>query len=197
MDQGLNRRIGRLARVCVAVARGGDGLIRRETREALRAGVAAEEVAEAMLQTHLFAGFPRAINGLWILDELAPDRRRAGQESPGRRGRGERLCRRIYGRDYAPMMRRMNRLHPDLARWILEDGYGKVLSRPAFGARERELMVIATLAEVRAWRQLPSHVRGALLVGATKPEVRRVVREARSLLGSRASGRVLSILEAL
>ena len=95
------------------------------------------------------------------------------------------------------MMANMRRLHPDLAEWILADGYGKVLSRPHLTARERELLVVPTLAALGAWRQLPSHVKGALRVGAKAAEVRGVVRGTRGLLGGRAQDRVLSILEGL
>ena len=65
----------------------------------------------------------------------------------------------------------MARFHPDLARWILEDGYGKVLSRPILSLRERELIVVAVLAALDLPLQLESHVRGALRVGATKRQV--------------------------
>jgi len=61
--------------------------------------------------------------------------------------------------------------HPELAEWILEDGYGKVLSRPVLSIRERELIVVAVLSALRLPLQLESHVRGALRVGATKGEV--------------------------
>jgi 4-carboxymuconolactone decarboxylase len=61
--------------------------------------------------------------------------------------------------------------HPELAAWILEDGYGKVLSRPILSIRERELIVVAVLSALRLPKQLESHVRGALRVGATKDEV--------------------------
>ncbi len=62
-------------------------------------------------------------------------------------------------------------LGPELADWILEEGYGRVLSRPVLSIRERELIVVAVLAALRLPLQLESHVRGALRVGATAAEV--------------------------
>ena len=61
--------------------------------------------------------------------------------------------------------------HPELAEWILDDGYGRVLSRPGLSIRERELIVVAVLSALRLPKQLESHVRGALRVGATPREV--------------------------
>jgi 4-carboxymuconolactone decarboxylase len=69
------------------------------------------------------------------------------------------------------MIARMRGFHPELAEWILADGYGRVLSRPGLTIRERELIVVAVLAALRLPKQLESHVRGARRVGATSREV--------------------------
>jgi hypothetical protein len=58
------------------------------------------------------------------------------------------------------MIARMAGFHPDLAEWILADGYGRVLSRPGLSIRERELIVVAVLSALRLPKQLESHVRG-------------------------------------
>ncbi len=76
----------------------------------------------------------------------------------------------------------MERLHPALAEGILEEGYGRVLSRPGLSPRERELILVPVLAATRAWRQLPGHLRGARRVGASWDEIRRVIGGIRDLL---------------
>jgi 4-carboxymuconolactone decarboxylase len=124
-----------------------------------------------MLQLVPFAGYARAINAFAALQEIAPHAPKAPAPRGDRRRRGEALCRRIYGPVYERMIRRMAGFHPDLARWILEDGYGKVLSRPILSLRERELIVVAVLSALQLPLQLESHVRGALRVGATRREV--------------------------
>ena len=75
-------------------------------------------------------------------------------------------------------MRRMGAFHPDLASWILEDGYGRVLARPGLPAGERELLAVAALAALGLDRQLESHVRGARRLGAAPSRIRAVLREA-------------------
>jgi alkylhydroperoxidase/carboxymuconolactone decarboxylase family protein YurZ len=64
-------------------------------------------------------------------------------------------------------------MHPDLATWMIEQGYGRVLARPGLGARERELVTIAVLAASGWERQLVSHLIGAGRLGAAAADVRR------------------------
>jgi len=171
-----------LTKVCVLTALGREKDLERFLRgPASKVPVA--DLKEAVLQTYLFAGFPRAINGLWAIDDVFGDaavwRERAPKSASAR---GERLCRRIYGRDYDPMMRRMRRLHPDLAEWILVEGYGKTLSRSRFDARLREMLVIPVLVALEAWRQLPSHLLGLIHVGGAAGDVATAIRSARGLV---------------
>jgi 4-carboxymuconolactone decarboxylase len=130
----------------------------------------AEEVA---LMLMLYAGYPAAIEGLRVLHQAWPGRARGSDAgTPGRwRARGEALCRRVYGEAYARLLPAVETLHPDLATWMVEHGYGRVLARPGAGVRERELVTIAALAALGWERQLVSHVLGALRVGATRRAV--------------------------
>jgi alkylhydroperoxidase/carboxymuconolactone decarboxylase family protein YurZ len=145
--------------------------MRRELRAALRAGATPERLDETLLQLVPFAGYARAINAFAALQDIAPHVARCAPRRGGMRKRGSALCRRIYGPIYGRMIARMESFHPELAEWILADGYGKVLSRPVLSIRERELIVVAVLTALKLPKQLESHARGALRVGATKKEV--------------------------
>jgi len=161
----------------VAAARGKGPALRRGIRAAVRAGVTLERLDEALLQLIPFTGYARAINAFAVLQELAPHvPRPAGGRGPARRRRGEALCRRIYGPVYGKMIARMRGFHPDLADWILEDGYGKVLSRPILSIVERELLVVAVLGTLEVPAQLESHRRGAERVGAAPGQIRAMLR---------------------
>ena len=77
-------------------------------------------------------------------------------------------------------MRRLNALHPDLASWVVRDGYGRVLSRGGLAIRERELLAVAALAALGGLeKQLESHVRGARRVGASDVQIRAVLKAVR------------------
>ena len=85
--------------------------------------------------------------------------------------RGEEVCRRVYGDRYRALRRNIRSLHPDLDRWMVREGYGKVLGRPGLDLKVRELCIVGLLAVLDAPVQLYSHLRGALAVGASVQEV--------------------------
>jgi alkylhydroperoxidase/carboxymuconolactone decarboxylase family protein YurZ/ketosteroid isomerase-like protein len=61
---------------------------------------------------------------------------------------------------------------PDLARHIIEFGFGEVYSRPGLSLRQRELATIAALAAIgHAQPQLKVHLHAALNVGLTQEEI--------------------------
>jgi 4-carboxymuconolactone decarboxylase len=138
-------------------------------------------VEELVLQTYLFAGFPRALN-------TAREWRRAsgttGSASPaGGAGadpaehardwklRGEATCATVYGDAYARLRTNIAALHPALDTWMIVEGYGKVLSRPGLDLPRRELCIVAACAHTRQERQLHSHLHGALNAGAPAESV--------------------------
>lgn len=125
----------------------------------------------------LHAGFPAALEGLRVLNTTWPGRaRRTREGTPAQwRTRGEALCRRVYGPAYAKLVPAVRTLHPDMAVWMQETGYGRVLSRAGLGAIERELVAVAVLGAGGWERQLVSHVLGARRVGASPPAVEAVL----------------------
>jgi 4-carboxymuconolactone decarboxylase len=168
----LDQETRALVRLAATIAAGDDAAVRTSMTEAVGA-VRAAWVEELLLQSYLFAGFPRALNAAreW--------RRSAGATAPetdeaeelGRPGaewaeRGEATCRAVYGPAYERLRRNIRRLHPALDAWMITEGYGKVLSRPGLDLPRRELCVIAACAAGGHERQLHAHLHGALNVGA-------------------------------
>jgi 4-carboxymuconolactone decarboxylase len=141
----------------------------------------------------LYAGFPAALEGLRVLHEVWPGRaKRTREGGPARwRTRGEALCRRVYGPAYAKLLPAVQALHPDLAVYMVEHGYGRVLARAGLSARERELLTVAALAALGWERQLISHLLGSLRVGAPHAQVAAALAcgLARASPASAASGR--------
>jgi 4-carboxymuconolactone decarboxylase len=63
-------------------------------------------------------------------------------------------------------------LAPDLARYVIEFGFGDVYSRPGLSLRSREIGTVAMLAALgNARPQLEVHLHGALNVGCGETEV--------------------------
>ena len=84
--------------------------------------------------------------------------------------------------------------HPDLDRWMVEIGYGRVLSRPGLCPRLRELCVLAVLAGQNVTPQLFSHLRGAVNVGATADECRSILEQTSWVWGMEAQTQALRVL---
>lgn len=158
-----------------ALLAGGSESQVREQLAVAAAGVRAEWVEEVILQTYLFAGFPRALNAAreWrrISGRAAPDIDAFAIDQPNsRREQGEATCATVYGRFYERLRVNIRELHPALDQWMIEEGYGKVLSRAPLDLARRELCIVAACAIARQDRQLHSHLHGALHAGAA-PEV--------------------------
>jgi len=141
---------------------------------------------EALLQCYLFAGYPRAIEGLTVLQDLWPRTRRAQGVIPHQwHALGTRLCRRVYGPSFQKLQANMSATHPDLSLWLITEGYGKVLSRPGLDGLSRELCAVATLATLPAPRQLDAHVAGACNLGADESQIIAAVELAKLGCGAR------------
>jgi 4-carboxymuconolactone decarboxylase len=166
-----------LVRLAAVVAAGSESRMRSEM-ERSAAALPAEWVEELILQSYLFAGFPRALNAMreW--------RRVSGREAPAydedgealdRAGdwaaRGEATCAQVYGPFYTKLRHNIRHLHPALDAWMIMDGYGKVIGRPGLDIVRRELCIVAACVAGKQDRQLHSHLHGVLHVGGTPAEL--------------------------
>lgn len=184
-----------LIRASAAVAARDPELLERVLRAA--AGHAPRlAVEEMLLQAHLFVGFPIALEALslWreVCGEPAPD---PTEEDPaGWRIRGSRVCEAVYADNYARLRANVRAIHPDVDRWMVEGGYGRVIGRPGLDLATRELCIAALLVVWDTPRQLHSHLRGALNTGATAADLRRAVSIAAEFADPDASRRATDLL---
>jgi 4-carboxymuconolactone decarboxylase len=166
-----------LVRLAAAIAGADELTTRRVIDEVVAGNVAPEMVDEVILQSYLFAGFPRTLNAarMWraVSGIPAPD---ADHEASARNAEkweslGEKTCAIVYGDSYGMLRNNVRQLHPALDAWMVTDGYGKVLSRAALDLERRELCIVGACAASGQQRQLHSHFHGALNSGATSEKV--------------------------
>ena len=130
--------------------------------------VDAVQVEEVILQSYLFLGYPIALNVMarWR-KKIGPNTSiKSLEDCDTWAVRGQEVCGAVYGGQYAELRAHIRRLHPDLEQWMVQEGYGKVLGRSGLSLVERELCIVALLAVLDVPKQLYSHLRGALNVGA-------------------------------
>ena len=187
----LTRARAALVGVSAALAARDEELVRRRLVEA--AAVSQHrEVEEVILQSYLFLGYPAALNGFAAWRGLSEGRPAAtADDAAVWRTRGQEVCRAVYGGQYPRLRENIRDLHPDMERWMVEEGYGKVLGRPALPMRDRELCISALLAVLQVPRQLYAHLRGALNVGATSGEVEHALRIAAEVSTPAARGEAM------
>lgn len=162
-----------LVMACIAAVMGSEEHLRMSIRLLVRTANDIEHLYEALLQTYLFAGFPAALDSLTVLGEEVRSlgyefQRQTEQFHPDHfLERGMQLAAKVYPGVFERMMERLDSISPDLAQWMISDGYGKTLSRPGLDIESRELCIVAVLAVLGREKQLISHVRGALSIGVT------------------------------
>lgn len=189
-----------LVRIAGAIAGSPEGRVRSVMTDAIDQ-VDPVSVEEIILQSYLFAGFPRTLNAMrmWrVVSELpapATDPEAAAEDFDLWRTRGAETCATVYGESYEKLRQNVCDLHPALDEWMIVDGYGKVLSRPGVDLRTRELCVIAACAVSGQQRQLHSHLRGALNSGSSAGEIGAVLDALGDLISRDDLGRYRQLLQ--
>ena len=188
-----------LIRISAAIAGSDEGTARRVMENAV-AIAENSKVEEVILQSYLFAGFPRALNAARIWRSVSgaaapaddPEARHANASQWEKRG--EQTCETVYGESYEMLRRNIRELHPALDAWMITDGYGKVLSRPGLDLKTRELCIVAACAAGAQQRQLHSHLHGALNAGASVREVETALASLDDLVSSENLDKYKSLL---
>lgn len=166
-------------------------------RAAMEGALGSDPVAveEVILQSHLFVGFPDALNalGLWREASGHPASPSLGEDPRAWDARGETVCAAVYGSNYEKLRANVRVLHPDLDGWMVAGGYGRVIGRPALELATRELCIAALLAVWNVPRQLHSHLRGALNAGASVEAVDEAVEIACGYLDAERAERVRAL----
>lgn len=168
-----NKRVRMLSFFSAVIARGDYEMTKAALSELKTLKVDKQAIYETVLQSYLFLGFPRMIEAALAFNEIYGDFESADdfkmfsrEESQRWFESGKQLCRKVYGKNYDKLEKRFLSMAPDLFRWMVIEGYGKVLTRPGMTQVERELAEVAALIVDKRERQLVSHVMGSLNVGA-------------------------------
>lgn len=163
-------------------------------RKMVREGLPADELKEAILQTYLHAGYPCALEGLFVLKSVLKEGYDSGSGGNSLqdsldiwRKSGEKTCRTVYGENYDKLIENVRVLSTDLADWMITEGYGKVMSRSGLSIQMREMISIVVLTMNWYPRQLHSHLKGAVNVGCTHDEVEQLLQSLKEISFDKAN----------
>ncbi|HPB67389.1 MAG TPA: carboxymuconolactone decarboxylase family protein [Candidatus Omnitrophota bacterium] len=73
------------------------------------------------------------------------------------------------------IMKMLEDISPEMARWVIEFPFGEIYSRPGLDLKTRELMTIASLTSQGIAQQLENHIHNALKVGCSREEIVEVI----------------------
>jgi len=187
-----------LARYASAFARHDWEGLNKLGRLSVRAGITRSQLYELTLQGYLFLGFPAAIEAFGALDGLLPPGKNKSEQSAVLRvKKGRKTCRRIYREKFPALMENLSRKSPALAGWVIEEGYGKVLSRAGASLRLRELFSAALLSATGFSKQLFAHLRALVALGEKPEALEFLVKEASRALPAGRRGKVGQALKLL
>lgn len=170
-----------------AIAGRDDAAARLIMTMALDDDVSPRSIEEIILQSHLFLGFPAMIEAARIFAEVTGDGGKAdglpgaysGKDCRDWNRQGTAKIKHIYGPAFDRLVGYINSFSPQILTWMINDGYGQVLSRPGAAFPLRELSVIATLTVTSYENQLGAHIRGTLNVGVKSALIRKTMRNCR------------------
>ena len=177
-----------LVRFAAAIAQGYEPELRERVAPLRSSQVPVEWVEELLLQSVLMVGYPRALIafGVWRKFSGVPapqeDEDANYERWPEWARRGEETCRLVYGDNYKKLREHTRNLHPAIDAWMINEGYGRTLSRAGLDLMRRELCTVAQTAVLEAPRQLHSHLRGALHAGASFGQIEGVLSVVNPLL---------------
>ncbi len=177
-----HRRPRGLALYSAAIAVADEGVLDAAVLAGRRCGVKREQFYEVALQSYLFLGFPRMLLAADHLSRSFPGQTPGctleqvqSWEAAAWFTDGLNMCRRVYGGTFDRLRKKVESFAPEAFRWMVIEGYGKVLSRPGLGIVERELAIVACLMMENRQKQLRSHIMGAINVGTPPALVARVI----------------------
>jgi 4-carboxymuconolactone decarboxylase len=194
LPQGQNDIVGsldaatvHLVRLAASITAGSEEAVRDAFARCAEVPVSDRWIEELVLQSYLFAGFPRALNAARVWRRGSAVSGSGGGAGGGAtessyadvfewRSRGEETCATVYGANYDKLRTNIRTLHPALDEWMIVEGYGKVLSRPGLDLLRRELCIVAACAAAAQDRQLQSHLHGAMNAGATPGQLSATLR---------------------
>lgn len=86
--------------------------------------------------------------------------------------RGWEKLKQIHGDEGGRFIDNVKSISPDLARFIVEFGFGDVYSRPGLDIRTRQIVTVAALTALgNAQPQLKVHIQAALNAGCSREEM--------------------------
>lgn len=183
----LDNKSKEVAAVASLIAQGAMPQLKVHLNGALNTGCSVNEVKELILHLSVYVGIPRAINATNVLKEVLDERKGNGIED--KEGivytQSEDIDRYVLGAEYLAILDKgqeqvikdaYGEFSPELARYIVEYGYGDIYSRESLDKRYRQIASISALTTLgNAPFQLKFHTKAGLNIGLTVADINEIM----------------------
>lgn len=162
-------------------AKGDMSKFRSSLNEGLNSGLTINELKEVMVQLYAYAGFPRSLNALTMLNTVVTERQTKGiKDEMGKEPKalnsnvnklevGTTLQTKLLG---TPMKTSIADFSPIIDVFLKEHLFADIFSRDILDFKTREIITITTLASIgNAEPQLQSHIKVGLYNGITNEQL--------------------------
>jgi 4-carboxymuconolactone decarboxylase len=176
MKNSKNQRILLLCELVSCIASKNTGNLDEIFSKLKKSKVNSRQIYEAILQIYLFCGFPATILGIQVFSKHF--KISISKESYNLKNfikRGQINCKAVYQANYEKLVHNFDKMSPDLADWMIIEGYGKVLGRKDLPLKDRELINVAILCTNYYEHQLFSHLKGSINTGNSKEIIEQVI----------------------
>ena len=169
---------------------------------ALEDKVSPQTISEIILQSHLFLGYPAMIEAARLFSAFhapkkVPGHNLASYDTDDVKGwhrQGTGKIRRLYGSQLPQLIDYINSFSPQILTWMVNDGYGRVLSRMGASFQLRELSTVATLTVTSYDNQLLAHIRGTVNIGVDPDLIAQTIDNCRLFCAQSKTNRAHKIL---
>lgn len=147
--------------------------LKAHSAAALKAGVGAEELMEAMYQLAPVIGFPRALNAIGTVSDVLTDHgftlplpAQSTTEETTRHAQGLAIQRELYGEEIADSLTDLpGEFAQAVPGFLTEFHFGDFWTRGGLDVATRELLTLVTLVAAGLGPQVKPHVAGAVKAG--------------------------------
>ena len=137
----------------------------------------------------MFAGFPSALISLKNFNKIvSAEKKYDGYDLHNYTKRGINNCRIIYGEKFDKLIVNIKGFSPEMAEWLIVEGYGKVLGRKGLSLKEREVCIISILATLKFKDQLYSHINGLVRLKVKSNSIKKIF-DNLSLISAKSSAK--------
>ncbi|MCL6495693.1 MAG: hypothetical protein K6T54_13065 [Ignavibacterium sp.] len=161
-----------LALITASAASGKNKYFDSLIKLSLQKRISKKKIYEALLQNYLFCGFPSALYYLKRFHHLSKYNPESYKLNlTGLKDKGIKTSKFIYGEKLPKLVSNVKKFSPELAEWLITEGYGKVISRKHLSIKEREACIISVLSVQMFEDQLVSHLYGGIRNGLSVKQI--------------------------